>query len=101
MRRDAVIPHNFFFNVAFVKELYYEETTSSKDKSSTGSNNYLRSTDLFRSKIIEFNRSKYLEGRLRSILGLFSSFRAICRMDGMGWLSWVIGLLRAPSVPIS
>ena len=41
--------------------------------------------------------------RLRSILGLFSSFRAICRtdgMDGIGWLSQVVGSLRAPAVII-
>ena len=27
-------------------------------------------------------------GRLRSILGLFSSFRAICRTDGIGIDGW-------------
>ena len=30
-------------------------TTRSKDEYSTGSNNHLKSTDLFRSSIIEFN----------------------------------------------
>ena len=30
-------------------------------------------------------------GRPRSILGLFSSFRAICRMDGMdGWMGGMV-----------
>ena len=96
MRRAAVIAHNLFVNEAFLEELYQEETTSFK-----GSNHHLRSTDLFLSWIIEFNRSKNLDGRLRSFLGVFSSFRIICRMDGMEWLSQVIGLLRAPSVLIS
>ena len=49
-----------------------------------------------------------LRGRLRSMLGLCSSFRATCRTDGiglmdgieLGWLSLVVGSLRAPSVLI-
>ena len=47
-------------------------------------------------------------GRLGSILGLFSSFRSICRTGlmglgwmGLGWLSLVVGSLRAPSVLIT
>ena len=44
---------------------------------------------------------KVIEGRLRSIFGLFCSFRAICRLGWMGWLSKVIGILRAPSVLIT
>ena len=36
-------------------------TRSSKDECSIGSNNHLMSTDLFRSQIIEFNRSKNLD----------------------------------------
>ena len=38
------------------------KTRSSKDERSTGSYNHLRSTDLFRSKIIEFNRSNIAKG---------------------------------------
>ena len=37
--------------------------------------------------------------RLRSILGLFSSFRALCRTgwdgSGLGWLSYVVGSLKS------
>ena len=43
-------------------------------------------------------------GRLRSIQGLFSSLRAICRMDGwdgIGWLSLGVGSPRAPLVLIT
>ena len=43
------------------KGLQPAQTRSSKDECSTRSNNDLRSTDLFRSKIIEFNRSKNLD----------------------------------------
>ena len=38
----------------------FKRTRSSNDECSTGSNNYLRSTDLFRPQIIEFNISKNL-----------------------------------------
>ena len=58
---------------------------------------------LWWSKIILVHLSSYkvIEGRLRSISGLFSSFIVMCRMDGKRWLSYVIGLLRPPSVFIT
>ena len=40
------------------------KTRSSKDECSIGSNNHLRSTDLFMSEIIDFKRSTNLEENL-------------------------------------
>ena len=39
----------------------FKRTRSSNDECSTGSNNYLRSTDLFKSYTIDFNRPKSLD----------------------------------------
>ena len=44
--------------------------------------------------LVHLSSYQVIDGRLRSILGLLSSFRVICRMgrmDGIGWLSLVIG----------